>query len=224
MEPLDIAEEVGSGRSFAWVVDWPGWCRGDRDRLSLPARLGAVASRYAPVAAEAGLTFVPDPGTLAAANFRVVETVAGSASTDFGVPGSVAELDRRPLDAAEAVRQATLVRAAWAVLDRVAAGAPAELRKGPRGGGRDRDKMIAHCVAADNGYAAQIGIRRREPAWDDLPAVEAQRLAILEVIGQPSDGGTLAGRKWTARYAARRIAWHSLDHAWEIEDKSDPAG
>jgi hypothetical protein len=25
------------------------------------------------------------------------------------------------------------------------------------------------------------------------------------------------------RYAIRRIAWHVLDHAWEIEDKSDPA-
>ena len=23
------------------------------------------------------------------------------------------------------------------------------------------------------------------------------------------------------RYAFRRIAWHVLDHAWEIEDKSD---
>jgi hypothetical protein len=25
---------------------------------------------------------------------------------------------------------------------------------------------------------------------------------------------------WPPRYAARRIAWHVLDHAWEIEDKS----
>jgi hypothetical protein len=224
MTSLEIAEEVGASRSFAWVVAWPGWCRGDRDRLSLPTRLAAAAARYAPVAAEAGLAFAPDPDSLTAADFRLVETVAGSASTDFGVPGSVAELDREPLDAAAASRQASLVRAAWTVLDRVAAGAPAALRKGPRGGGRDRDKMIAHCVAADNGYAGQIGIRGREPAWDDRPAVEAQRFAILEIIGRPSDGGTLAGRKWTARYAARRIAWHSLDHAWEIEDKSDPAG
>jgi len=25
---------------------------------------------------------------------------------------------------------------------------------------------------------------------------------------------------WPPRYAAARIAWHALDHAWEIEDKS----
>jgi hypothetical protein len=29
-----------------------------------------------------------------------------------------------------------------------------------------------------------------------------------------------AGPKdWPLRYAARRIAWHALDHAWEIEDR-----
>jgi hypothetical protein len=27
---------------------------------------------------------------------------------------------------------------------------------------------------------------------------------------------------WPPRYAARRIAWHALDHAWEIEDRSEP--
>jgi len=25
---------------------------------------------------------------------------------------------------------------------------------------------------------------------------------------------------WPARYAIRRTAWHVLDHAWEIEDRS----
>jgi hypothetical protein len=28
---------------------------------------------------------------------------------------------------------------------------------------------------------------------------------------------------WPHRYAARRMAWHVLDHLWEIEDKSAPA-
>ena len=45
---------------------------------------------------------------------------------------------------------------------------------------------------------------------------------MLEVLGRPSDGSPLADRRWTARYAARRIAWHALDHAWEIEDRSEP--
>jgi hypothetical protein len=46
------------------------------------------------------------------------------------------------------------------------------------------------------------------------------RAAILDVLARPSDGSALADRKWPQRYAARRIAWHALDHAWEIEDKS----
>jgi hypothetical protein len=45
---------------------------------------------------------------------------------------------------------------------------------------------------------------------------------MLDVLRQPSDGSPLAGRTWTARYAAHRIAWHALDHAWEIEDRSEP--
>ena len=46
--------------------------------------------------------------------------------------------------------------------------------------------------------------------------------SILGVLGRRSDGSPLAGRKWPARYAARRIAWHALDHAREMEDRSEP--
>ena len=51
---------------------------------------------------------------------------------------------------------------------------------------------------------------------------EAMRAEMLEILRQPSDGSALAGRTWTTRYAARRIAWHALDHAWEMEDRSEP--
>jgi hypothetical protein len=224
MARIPFAIEPGKTRAFGWAVDWPGWCRSARDRLLLPAALGAAAPRYAVVAAQAGLAFVGDSDGLSDADFELVESVAASAGTDFGVPSGIAELDRRPLNAAEAEREAGLVEAAWIVFDRIVAAAPAELRKGPRGGGRDRDTMVAHCVTSDSAYAGQIGIRLPEPAPDDRAAIESVRLAILELLRQPSDGSPLAGRKWPARYAARRIAWHSLDHAWEIEDKSESAG
>lgn len=217
---IPIGEEAGKTRSFAWALDWPGWCRGSKNRLDLPAALAAAGPRYARVAALAGLDFVADPGRLSAADFELVERVAGSAGTDFGVPGSVAETDRRPLTELEADRIASLVGAAWAVLDAVVAGAPAELRKGPRGGGRDRAGIVAHCVASDSAYASQVGLKIKEPSPLDRPAVDAEREAILAVLRLPSDGSPLAGRRWPARYAARRIAWHALDHAWEIEDKS----
>ena len=217
---LAIGEEVGKSRAFAWAVDWPGWCRGAKGRLELPAALLAVAPRYALVVAAAGIDFIADPANLTTDGFELVETVPGSAGTDFGVPSAVAQDDRRSLSQAEAERQAALVAAAWATFDRVVTGAPAELRKGPRGGGRDRDAIVGHCVTSDAAYAAQIGIKLKEPDPTDRAAVEAGRAAILDLLRKPSDGSPLGGRRWPARYAARRIAWHSLDHAWEIEDKS----
>jgi hypothetical protein len=104
------------------------------------------------------------------------------------------------------------------VFDAVASAAPEMLRKGPRGGGRDTSKIVAHVDEADSAYARQIGIKQKPPT--DRAAVEAMRAAILDVLARPSDGSALADRKWPQRYAARRIAWHALDHAWEIEDKS----
>ncbi|MDQ3980591.1 MAG: hypothetical protein M3314_13710 [Actinomycetota bacterium] len=211
--------EVGTRRVFACAVDWPGWCRsGKTEDLALEA-LGAYAPRYARVADLAG---VPFPAT-AASRFTVVERVPGNATTDFGAPGAVPEGDAQPVTAEEADRLAALLRASWAVFDTVVEGAPAELRKGPRGGGRDRDKIVDHVLGAEVGYARQIGLRHRQPQREDAAAVQALRLAILEVLGMASTGAPLAPKGWPARYAARRIAWHALDHAWEIEDRSDPA-
>jgi hypothetical protein len=136
----------------------------------------------------------------------------------------VTEADRRPTTAADADRLARLVEAAWARLDEIAAASPEELRKGPRGGGRDRTKMLGHVLGADWAYAREIGIRTGEPALEDARAIAALRAAMLDVLRAPSDGSPLAGRRWTVRYAAGRIAWHALDHAWEMEDRSGPAG
>jgi hypothetical protein len=153
----------------------------------------------------------------------VVERVPGNATTDFGAPGMVPEGDAQPLTGEEADRLAALVEASWTVFDRVVGGAPAELRKGPRGGGRDRDKIVDHVLGAEVAYASKIGLKHRQPDRQDGAAVQAVRQAILEVLGVASTGEPLAPKGWPARYAAGRIAWHVLDHAWEIEDRSEPA-
>ena len=215
-ETIAISVEATPKKAFATAVDWPGWSRsGKTEELAVTA-LADYAPRYAIVAAEAGVPF--EPG-----EYEVVERTGGGGGTDFGVPSSITVLDARPVDAAEAERQARLVEAAWTVFARVAAGAPAELRKGPRGGGRDRDKMVGHVAESDTYYAREIGITDKRPDPTDGPAIEALRAKMLEILRRPSDGSALAGRTWTARYAARRIAWHSLDHAWEMEDRSEPA-
>jgi len=119
---------------------------------------------------------------------------------------------------------AALVKAAWDLFDEVAASAPAELRKGPRGGGRDRDKMIDHVLGADEIYARKLGLRLSAPPRADRAAIRAFRAAVIEALEKPSDGAPPSEKGWPQRYAARRIAWHALDHAWEIEDRSEPTG
>lgn len=217
---IAVAIEATPKRAFATAVDWPGWSRsGKTPELALEA-LAAYAPRYAPVAREAGEPF--PAGSLGSDAFEVVEEAEGGSGTEFGVPSRVTVEDRRATSAAEAERLRRLVAAAWTTFDRVAASAPAELRKGPRGGGRDRDKMVAHVIEADAAYAREVGLRIRAPDAGDRAAVEAMRASMLEVLGTPSDGAPLADRKWTARYAASRICWHALDHAWETEDRSAP--
>jgi hypothetical protein len=219
MLKLEIGEEVGAKKTFVWAIDWPGWCRSGKDRDLAIEALVAARGRYAKVARRAGLELP----RVDADDVRVVETVEGGGGTDFGVPSRVTDFDRRRTTAAEAKRLAGFVEAGWAIFDRVADKAPATLRKGPRGGGRDTAKIVGHVVEADDAYARELGIRLPPVSAEDRDAVEAQRAAMLEVLREPSDGSPVADRKWTSRYAARRIAWHALDHAWEIEDRTERA-
>ena len=216
MSRLAIAIEAGDKKVFASAIDWPGWSRSGKTEEAAVESLLAYAPRYAPIANLARLSF---PGSF---DVEAVERQGGGSGTDFGVPSSLTlEADHRAVDSAESKRLASIVEAAWTTFDRVVEGAPAELRKGPRGGGRDPDKMAAHVVDADWYYARELGIKAKAPDPTDRAAVAASRAAVLEVLRQPSDGGPLADRKWTARYAARRIAWHALDHAWEMQDRSE---
>jgi hypothetical protein len=218
-EPIYI--EQGPKRVFACSLAWPGWCRVARDEGAAIDALVACAHRYAVVAAEAGLRF-PPAGVAAppAQSFAVAERVPGSSTTDFGAPDAIPGADAAPVDAGEAARLADLVAASWRVFDRVAANAPAELRKGPRGGGRDRDQIIEHVAQAERAYARKLGVRYTPTQLAEPGGQEAMRAALLDVLRVARDGGPLVEKGWPARYAARRIAWHVLDHAWEIEDKS----
>jgi hypothetical protein len=217
MAKLDIGEEVGAKKTFVWAIDWPGWCRSGKDRDLAIEALIAARGRYAKVARRAGLELP----TVGVGDVRTIEAVEGGGGTDFGVPSRITDADRRRTTTADAKRLADLVDAGWVIFDRVAAKAPATLRKGPRGGGRDMARMVEHVVGADHAYAHEIGLRGPEPSASDRRAVAAERAAMLEVLRQPSDGSAIADRRWTPRYAARRIAWHALDHAWEIEDRTE---
>jgi hypothetical protein len=198
---MRVSLEVGTRWVFATALDWPGWCRrGKGEQAALDALLD-YADRYAAVA---GPEF-------AIADIQVVGQVPGTATTDFGAPDVPGPWDDEPLGPDEAGRLTGLLEACWSYLDPVVAAAPEALRKGPRGGGRDRDAIAAHVRGAERTLScAKAGIRVPPGApWAE------QRTVLARALRAGAPGG-----KWPARYVIRRTAWHVLDHAWEIEDRS----
>ena len=191
--------EQGAKRTFASAADWPGWSRSGKTETAALEALATYAPRYAKVTRLAKIELPKD-----ATSFQVVEHIKGNATTDFGAPGVPARDESRKMTAAQTARMIDLLEACWKYLDAVRARAPQELRKGPRGGGRDRDKMYDHVLDAEKGYAPAIGVRMKEHDRD----------ALLEAVRKPN-----ADTKWPVVYAVRRIAWHALDHAWEMEDR-----
>jgi hypothetical protein len=212
----DVYIESGTKRVFACAYDWPGWCRSAKDESGALEALAAYAPRYAAVAKRARQPF--DASKESA--LRVVERVNGGANTDFGVPHEVAKRDTTAVSAQDGKRLAALVKAAWDEFDQIAANAPATLKKGPRGGGRDRNQIIDHVLGADGVYLRKLGVKRAPPSRGDAAGIKAFRAAVLAELARPSNGRPQVEKAWPQRYAARRIAWHALDHAWEIEDKS----
>jgi len=221
---MDTYLEIGQKRVFAAALDWPGWCRSGRDESAALQGLLDYAPRYAAVAERAGIPFAAPNSTIA---FNVVERLPGGAGTDFGAPEAIPSSDRRPLISAELTRIGLLLAACWAVYDSIAAAAAGvELRKGPRGGGRELEAITRHVLGAEQGYLSRLA--RKPPQGEQADLNEAMRLtrqAIMDALaaaerGEIPERGPRGGVIWPARYFVRRVAWHVLDHAWEIVDRS----
>ena len=215
--------EVGQKRTLAGALDWPGWCRVGRDEASALQALAACGPRYARVLQAVELPFRPPAN---ASELVVAERLAGNASTDFGAPGTVPARDRHPPDDTEVERLQTLLQACWQAFDEAAhMAAGKDLRKGPRGGGRDLAGIIQHVAEADRGYLARLPWPFRRPPGDDTMVLHhAIRLAMLTGLAAAARGelptqGPRGGTVWPPRFFVRYVAWHVLDHAWEIEDR-----
>jgi hypothetical protein len=193
--------EEGKSSVFAAAIDWPGWCRRAKTMdLALEALL-EYQDRYAAV-----LSVPFRPGKL-----DVVGAVPGNTTTDFGAPGVDTPWDAEAISSRDLKRQVTVLSDSWAYFDAVVDSAPATLTKGPRGGGRDRDAIVEHVREAERAYGRKIGPRvAPRTSWVE------QRGSISSALLADSPDGV-----WPSRYSLRRLAWHVLDHAWEIEDKSE---
>lgn len=230
MPPLShfpVYLELGAQKVVAAAVDYPGWCRVSRSEPSALAALADYAPRYASLLHAAGLDFSP-PSDVSA--FTIVERLRGNSATDFGVPGNIPACDHAPLDPPEFARLTAILQACWQAFDRAArATLGTELRKGPRGGGRAWEAVLRHTLEAEISYLASLGVKYRSPAGVDLPvALQDLRPAVLAGLAasarsEISPLGPRGGQRWSPRYFIRRAAWHLLDHAWELEDRSQPS-
>jgi hypothetical protein len=219
----EVYLEVGQKKIFAGALDWPGWCRSARDEETALATLGEYAPRYARIFSGTTIDFVPpdDPSAVV-----VVERLAGTSTTDFGAPDVAPARDAEPFDEAARERSEAILAAIWRAFDReVQAAEGKELRKGPRGGGRERDGIVRHVLGADAAYLCRVG---QKFSQDDSAPLDQELRRTREAIstalaagvrGEIPEQGPRGGALWTPRYFVRRVAWHTVDHLWEIEDR-----
>jgi hypothetical protein len=216
---IGVYIERGTKRAFAGALDWPGWCRRGRDEASALEALFEYAPRYAAALRRSRLGFEA-PASRSA--FEVVERLKGNATTDFGAPDVAPSVDADPIADADLRRFRGVLKASWAALDRAAERARGtKLATGPRGGGRDVAKMLDHVLGAEGSYLRMIGWKLGQ---DDRDDADRERRAVLKALEDTARDGVPASprgaKRWTPRYFVRRSAWHVLDHAWEIEDRT----
>jgi DinB family protein len=221
---IEVYVEVGQTRTFAVALNWPGWCRSGRDEAAALQALYEYGPRYARALQRTRLGFHA-PSEVD--SLVVVERLTGNATTNFGAPDLALSRDTQPIEPAELQRWQKLLKACWRTFDiAVQAAARQTLRKGPRGGGRDMNKIVQHVRDVDTSYLASLG-GKLQPGDNDDPAQSLAyvRQAILATLSAAARGdvpahGPRGGVRWTPRYFVRRLAWHELDHAWEIEDRA----
>jgi hypothetical protein len=218
---MRVMLEVGpKGKKVVAVApDWPGLSRGAKSAEAATELLLAYRPRYAPVAALAGLAaeFATDTGA------DVVGQFPGTGSTDFwGISFAFSSIDRQAMSDQELARELTLMRACWAFFDEVRARASAEMRRGPRGGGRDRDGIVRHVVGTEQGWAKMLGLAPQDGTSSEA-ALRAHRDAYCAAIRAHHAEGKTAGRvaRKPLRFLIRHTAFHTLDHAWEMEDAGE---
>lgn len=220
---IKVFLENGKKRSFAGAIDWPGWCLSGRDENTALQTLIDYGPRYAQALQTSEIKLHIPINTN---DLFVTERHEGNATTDFGAPSIILDADRESIGRMEFERSYTILLACWQVFDLAMQRATGrELRKGPRGGGRELEKIIDHVLEADKGYLARLAWKhKRDDGKNPIEELNRTRQAILEALetgvkeGLP-EKGPRGGIIWPARYFIRRVAWHALDHAWEIEDR-----
>lgn len=217
---IRAALEIGpkGKKVVAVAADWPGLERGAATREAAIERLLTYVPRYARVTELAGM----EAAFQNIKNVDVVEEYPGTGSTDFwGASFAFSSIDKQAMSGESLERELALMRACWAFFDDVRLRVSAEMQRGPRGGGRDRDRIVRHTFAAELDWAKMLGVRTPLDAMLTDEGLNAHRdtycRAIRDYHSQRKTAGKIA--KWPLRFLIRHTAYHTLDHAWEMEDK-----
>ena len=152
---MRVTLEIGpKGKKVVAVApDWPGLERGAKTEEAAIERLLSYVPRYAAVTKLARMEFATIPIV------EVVEHYPGTGSTDFwGISFAFSSIDQQAMSGAALERELTLMRACWAFFDDVRARVSAEMQRGPRGGGRDRDHIVRHTFATERDFAKKLGV------------------------------------------------------------------
>jgi hypothetical protein len=202
----------------AFALDWPGWSRGAKTGPDAVELLEAYRDRYRPITVLAGLEVDFD----AAGALDIVEDHVGVGSTDFwGISFAPSSSEQAPMPEEEIERKLRLLTAAWTYFDDVAGRVSPEMRKGPRGGGRDRDEIIRHALGWERAdLAKRVGVLVDPvipPKPKGLRSHRDEYVAALRTYN--AEGRMAGGRNWTIALLLRHSAYHVLDHAWEMEDR-----
>jgi hypothetical protein len=204
-------------KSVAFAVDWPGWSRGAKTPDLAIETLESYRERYRPIAVAAGMGKEFD----AAGPLEVVADEVGPGSTDFwGISFAPSDLEPEPMDDAELDRKIALLQACWGYFDAVAAKVSSEMQRGPRGGGRDRDTIIRHTIRVESeDFAKRLGLRIPERAALTPKGLRDYREDYVALMREYNTGEGKRMRSWNLPFLIRHSAYHTMDHAWEMEDK-----
>jgi hypothetical protein len=211
-----IEEPIHGKRWVAVAADWPGFERGAKTEDDAVEKLVGYVPRYLPVAERARL------GSALAAQTdpEIIGRYRGTGSTDFwGISFAPSPLDREPYDAPTFDRQVRLLRAAWEYFDETAARVSADLRPGPRGGGRDRERIRRHVLLNEGiDFAKRVKVPSTGEEILSPDGLARHRERFVEAMRDWYAGGKPLGN-WTVPYLLRHTAYHVLDHTWEMEDR-----
>ena len=205
-------------RSVTFTIDWPGWSRGARTAELALETLESYRERYRSIAGLAGMAREFD----AAGRLDIVE--------ENSVRG-------RPTSGASPSRPPRPSRDRWARRSS-SAGSPCS---GPVGrsstasghGSRRRcvraleaedatgTIIIRHTIRTESeDFAKQVGLRIPEGAALTPDGLRQHREAYVAAMRAYNVGEIKRRmRSWTLPFLIRHSAFHTLDHAWEMEDK-----